>query len=138
MILMSELLKGKKLEDLSEEIQTNLNKLLPIINNVRTLYGHPMTVSSCVRTMDEHLAIYAKKGITDKSKIPMKSKHLYGLAVDIYDPNKELQKWCLSNEQTLKEIGVWMESFDATPNWVHFQIVPYGSYQEGKSLWFKP
>lgn len=138
MILMSELLKGKKLEDLSPEVQTNLNQLLVAINKVRTLYGHPMIVTSCVRTMEEHLAIYAKKGITDKSKIPMKSKHLFGQAVDIADADGKLKEWCLANEQTLKEVGVWMEAFHATPTWVHFQIVPYGSYHEGSSLWFNP
>ena len=138
MILMKELIHGKDFKSLSPEIQDNLQKLLVIINNVRTLYDAPMVVTSGLRTMEEHLAIYARKGITDKSKIPMKSKHLYGLAVDISDPDKKLQSWCLANEKTLKELGVWMESFSATPNWCHFQIVPYGSYKEGKSIWFNP
>jgi uncharacterized protein YcbK (DUF882 family) len=138
MISMSELLKGKKEEDLPQETRDNLQKLLVVINKVRALYGQPMIVTSCVRTMEEHLAIYAKKGITDKSKIPMKSKHLYGLAVDISDPDRKLKEWCLQNEAALREIGVWMEAFESTPNWVHFQCVQYGSYQTGKSLWFKP
>jgi uncharacterized protein YcbK (DUF882 family) len=138
MILMRELIKDEDFESLSPEIQKNLENLLIIINNIRTLYDTPMIVTSGLRTMEEHLAIYAKKGITDKTKIPMKSKHLFGLAVDISDPNGELKTWCKNNEKTLKEIGVWMEDFSSTPNWVHFQIVPYGSYKEGKSLWFNP
>jgi hypothetical protein len=138
MISMNELLQGKKIEDLDQNIQDNLSILLDKLNKIRVLWNKPMTPTSVVRTMEEHLAIYAKKGITDQSKIPMKSKHLFGEACDIFDPNKDLQKWCEDNEDKLKEIGVWMESFDATPNWVHFQIIPYGSYIEGRSLWFKP
>jgi uncharacterized protein YcbK (DUF882 family) len=138
MILMRDLLKDKNFDSLSPEIQKNLENLLVIINNIRTLYDKPMIVTSGLRTMEEHLAIYAKKGITDKSKIPMKSKHLFGLAVDISDPNGELKTWCKANEKVLKEMGVWMEDFSSTPNWVHFQIVPYGSYKDGKSIWFKP
>jgi hypothetical protein len=84
--------------------------------------------------MAEHLEIYRKKGITDQSKIPMKSRHLIGAAIDIYDPNKILQSWVLSNVKVLEEVGLWCEDFSATPNWVHFQILPPAS---GKRF-FKP
>jgi hypothetical protein len=138
MITMDELLGHAKLAIQSNEVKKNLALLLQRINKVRSAWGHPMKVTSGLRTMAHHLQIYAQKGITDKSKIPMKSKHLFGAAVDIYDPAKTLQKWCLANEKLLKSIGFWMESFTATPNWCHFQIVPYGSYADSKSIWFKP
>lgn len=44
--------------------------------------GAAVTVTCGFRSMAHHLKIYAEKGITDKSKIPMKSYHLSGLAVD--------------------------------------------------------
>lgn len=44
--------------------------------------GKKITVTCGFRSMAHHLKIYAEKGITDKSKIPMKSYHLSGLAVD--------------------------------------------------------
>lgn len=139
MVTMEELLNHKyKLEDQSEEIQANLAVLLDKVNQVRSLYGKPMTVSSGLRTIEDHLRIYAAKGITDQSKIPMKSHHLYGEACDISDPKQELQKWCLANIDKLEEIGLWMEDFHATENWVHFQIIPYGSFIKGKSRFFKP
>jgi uncharacterized protein YcbK (DUF882 family) len=138
MISLKELLMGKVLVDQSPEIQANIPKLLERINLIRKAYGKPMKPSSCIRTMEEHKKIYAKKGITDESKIPMKSKHLFGNAIDISDPNQELQKWCLANENQLREIGVWMEDFSKTPNWVHFQIVPFLSFKEGGNLWFMP
>lgn len=42
----------------------------------------PVIVTSGYRSMAHHLRIYAEKGITDKSKIPMGSYHLTGKAVD--------------------------------------------------------
>jgi hypothetical protein len=138
-ITMKELLNNKyNLEDQPDDVQKNLGVLLERINKVRSAWGRPMTPTSGLRSMEDHLRIYREKGITDPAKIPMKSKHLYGQAVDISDPNRQLQQWCKQNEPLLKAIGLWMESFDATPNWCHFQIVPYGSYKEGKSIWFNP
>lgn len=134
MISMKELLDGAKLQDLPSKSQENLLILLERINKVRTAWNKPMTVTSGFRTMEHHLEIYAKKGIKDPKKIPMKSKHLYGEAVDIYDPKQELQRWCKKNEQLLIEVGLWMEDFSATPNWCHFQILPPKS---GKR-WFLP
>ena len=138
MISWKELLKDKKLEDLPKEHQDNLKIVFEKINKIREKYGKPMTPTSIYRSMDEHLAIYARKGITDKSKIPMKSRHLFGLAVDIGDADGKLKEWCKANEKWLLELGVWLEHYDDTPTWVHFQVVPYGSYKEGKSIWFKP
>ncbi len=98
--------------------------LLNRVNIVRSAYGKPMAVSSGYRSMDDHLRIYKDKGITDQTKIPMRSKHLTGCAVDISDPNKELQKWCITNIDVLIQAGLWMEDFSATPNWCHFQSMP--------------
>lgn len=138
-ITKDEILMGRvKESELSDEMKNNLQILFDKINKVRSAYGKPMTVTSGLRTMEDHLRIYKEKGITDKSKIPMKSKHLYCQAVDISDPNQELQKWCKNNIPLLESIGVWMEDFSATHNWCHFQSVPYGSWAKGKTLWFKP
>ena len=134
MISMQELLGSSKLEDQSPEIQENLKELLEKINKIRTAWANPMTVTSGLRDMANHLRIYAQKGITDQSKIPMKSKHLYGQACDISDPQKKLQEWCKQNEKTLEDVGLWMEDFSATPNWCHFQIVP----PKSGTRWFMP
>lgn len=135
MITMDELLNNKyKLEDQSDEIQKNLQDLLEKVNKVRSLYGKPMNVTSGLRSIEDHLRIYAAKGITDESKIPMKSRHLSGQAVDVSDPHQQLQKWCLANVDKLEEIGLWCESFDATVNWVHLQIVP----PKSGNRFFKP
>jgi len=132
MISMSELLKGKKLEDQSIEIQENLTVLLERINKVRTLWAKSMTVTSGLRTMEDHLRIYAAKGITDKTKIPMKSKHLYGQAVDIADSGLKLTAWLKANPQVLVDAELWCE--EGNSNWVHFQMLP----PKSGNRWFLP
>ena len=135
MISMKEI-TNKDLDSLPDDIAMNLNSLLEKMNLIRNKYGKPMTVTSGFRTKEDHLRIYAEKGITDPKKIPMGSKHLSGLACDISDPNSELYKWCLANEDYLIQIGVWLEHRQGP--WQHFQIEPFKSYQLGGTIWFHP
>lgn len=114
-----------------------LKLFLPKINVVRKLYNKSMSITSGIRTIEDHIKIYEKKGIS-KDKVPMGSAHLEnnhkGFACDVFDPNKELQKWCLDNVKVLEEQGLYCEHFSATPNWVHFQDYPPAS----GNRFFKP
>jgi LAS superfamily LD-carboxypeptidase LdcB len=121
----------------SAEIDKNLQELLEKINKVRKLWNKPMIVTSGLRSIEDHKRIYKEKGV-EESKIPMGSKHLFGQAVDISDPKGELGKWCIANEDKLKEIGLWCEDIASCPGWVHFQSVQYGSWKPDKSRFFKP
>jgi uncharacterized protein YcbK (DUF882 family) len=133
MISIDELLNNKyKLADQSIEIQKNLAVLLERVNKIRTEWGKPMTVTSGLRSMEDHLRIYKEKGITDISKIPMQSRHLTGRAVDISDPKLELTAWLKGDPKHLENAELWCE--EGNKNWVHFQIVPPLS---GKR-WFLP
>lgn len=136
MITMQELLKGKKMEDLSQEIQDNLPKLLEKINKVRVAWNKPMKVTSCVRTRNEQIEVYRKKKIFDITLIPMNSKHIYGAAVDIFDPDLSLTQWLKDNPQIMEENDLYAELGNS--NWVHLQILPFGSYNSGKTRWFNP
>lgn len=114
----------------NKEHLENLEDLLLKANKFRTAYGKPLRVTSGYRSIEDHLRIYKAKGITDKAKIPMKSKHLYGLAVDVVpveDPIGHLHDWVKDNEGLMVDFGLWFESFDATKTWVHMQILPPAS-----------
>ena len=124
MISMNELIVGTKWDLIPSDHQDNLNILLDRLNLVRVVFGRAMTITSGYRSMKHHLEIYAKKGMIDKSKIPLKSLHLFGQAADVYDPKKILQAWCLANVKELEEIELWMEDFSYTTTWCHFQILP--------------
>ena len=131
MITMKEL--NPKNFPAQKSIQDNLEILLKKINEIRAAYGKPMKITSGLRTMEDHLRIYAEMGITDKNKIPMKSRHLFGQACDVSDPDGKLMDWCIANEKVLEKVGLWCEVRDDKKR-VHFQIVPP---QSGK-LFFNP
>jgi hypothetical protein len=117
--------------DLDPEKLAQCKDLLERMNKVRDAFGKPMIVTSGVRTLADHLRIYKNKGITDQSKIPMKSRHLETItscaAVDIADSKNELQQFLLKNENVLEDAGLWCEDFSYCSNWVHFQNSPPNS-----------
>ena len=134
MITIKELLSNQaKFEDLDKDVQANLNELFLKVNIVRKEYGKPMIVTSGLRTKKHHLEIYARKGIYPP-KVPMKSNHLFGRAVDFADGDGKLKKWILENIKLMEEIGLYMEDFNATKTWVHFQINP----PKSGNRFFKP
>lgn len=136
MISMSEILKGKKLEEQSPEIQANLEKLLNIANQLRTLWGKPMTITSGLRDMSDMMRIYKAKGITDPTKIPWKSAHLFGLALDVSDPSLELTEWLKQHPEIMEQLDIYCEL--GNKNWTHIQLRPFASYKHGGPRWFKP
>ena len=134
MISMNELLSGQCTFDAcTPEQKKNLTILLEKVNKVRSAYGKPMIVTSGLRTMKHHLDIYARKGIFPP-KVPTKSNHLFGRAVDFADGNGELKKWVLNNMKVMEDAGLYMEDFSATKTWLHVQIV---APKSGKRF-FKP
>lgn len=121
MITREELTQNKPVDPKHE---ANILKLLQAVNEFRKAYGKPMFVTSGYRTMADHLRIYREKGITDTSKIPMKSNHLFGLAVDFADPSNHLKLFVKQNLPLMEKLGLYFEHFDATVGWLHVQIVP--------------
>lgn len=54
-----------------------------------------------------------------------KSKHLTGQAIDLYDPDGDLDEFCLAQaDKVLKDLGLWLEHPAATKGWCHVQTVP--------------
>lgn len=138
MITLKDLLGHTDFESLPPDHRQNLLILMDRTNQVRAKFGKSPKVDSGYRLMADHIRIYREKGITDPSKIPMKSKHLIGAAEDDSDPKKELQAWVIQNEELVASIGLWCEGFRYTPTWVHFQCLPYASWVPGKSIFFIP
>lgn len=54
------------------------------------------------------------------------SKHMTGQAIDLADPDGDLDDWLMSDpgQRALEEIGLWMEHPAATKGWAHLQTVP--------------
>lgn len=133
MITASEL--NPKQHKLTKEQAKNQDVLLYKMCVFRFIYGKPMVGTSGVRSMDEHIDIYRRKGV-DLENIPMGSKHLAGAAWDVLDEDGSLMSFCIGNEHILKRIGLWVEQ--GTKGWVHFQALPYGSWSKEKTMFFLP
>jgi len=54
------------------------------------------------------------------------SKHMTGQAVDIYDPDGDLDDWLMTGEgqAALAALNLWMEHPSATKSWSHLQTLP--------------
>lgn len=55
------------------------------------------------------------------------SAHKLGLAVDRYDPDGLIDKWCFEHQDRLEQCGIYIEHPEATKGWSHWTIKPPGS-----------
>lgn len=117
----------------SPEVEANLNNLLTIMNQVRTVYAIPMIVTSGLRDIAKQEAIYAQKNKLREAQfltpltVPLNSQHLHGNAVDIEDKDGKLKDWIMTQIPLMESLGLYFEDFGSTPGWVHWQTVPPAS-----------
>jgi uncharacterized protein YcbK (DUF882 family) len=127
MILLAEL--NKKNLTVDNIIESNLLTLCRRLNIIREAWGKPMIITSGLRDQ-KHQDNLIKSGLSKATK----SRHLIGAAADVLDEDGTLKAWLRAHPEILGTAGLWCEHWDATPTWVHFQIVPPAS----GSLWFFP
>ena len=104
---------------LNQDLEVNLNALIERLSAFRAAFGQPMIVTSGLRSESDQRRIYA-----GRKSIPMLSCHLFGQAVDIADRDRTLSRFCLDNVPLLEKLGLWCESPERTPTWMHFQTRP--------------
>lgn len=133
MLKVSDYLMGHDLAhslDLSTQIRANAARTVEIVNKLLvlaktagvSLEQHPRTGTVLSSGWRPPAVNASTTGAAPRSK------HLLGLAADIYDPDGDLDEWCLANKDTaLKDLGLWLEHPAATKTWCHVQTVPPGS-----------
>ena len=102
-------------DDLTPEIEGNAVELLDRVNLLLASFGEERKVNSGWRPPSVN------------AKIPnaaAKSKHMTGQAVDLADPDGDLDDWCLENASELERLQLWQEHPAATKGWCHLQSVP--------------
>lgn len=113
--VMQYLMGRAKLEDLPPEHVTNINILIPKINELLERYNRPVPMNSGYRTVED------QKRINPKA---MKSKHMEGAAIDLGDRDHNLRYFILNNVKILEELDLYMEDPSHTATWIHLQIIP--------------
>lgn len=56
----------------------------------------------------------------------IRSKHMTCQALDVFDPDGDLDEWCMSpqGQRCMADLGLWHEHPSATKGWCHVQTVP--------------
>ena len=125
-------------EDMPAEHRKNLQKLLKTVNELGTLVPDnlkgPRNMSSGYRSKEYQINVYknlAKQkkspftdGVYVQSKVPLGSAHMTGEAMDINDPDNELDEWLMSDEgkKVVEKLDIYLEHKDYTDGWCHVQI----------------
>lgn len=54
----------------------------------------------------------------------LRSKHMTGQAIDLFDPEGDLDDWCMAHVDRLIAVSLFMEHPSATKGWCHLQSIP--------------
>lgn len=100
---------------MTPEIEGNAIELLTRVNLLLESFGHERKVNSGWRPPE----VNAKTAGS-----ALKSKHMTGQAIDLADPDGDLDQWCLDNESELVRLGLWLEHPASTRGWTHLQSIP--------------
>lgn len=52
------------------------------------------------------------------------SRHITAQAIDLADPEGDLDDWCFAHPDVLERIGLWQEHPASTKGWCHMQTMP--------------
>ncbi len=108
------------IEEPSQEIRENAAELLERVN----------ALLADLAPMEEALAPAVNSGWRPASynatiaNAAPKSKHITGQAIDLADPDGDLDDYLFNNPQVLARHGLWLEHPLSTKGWCHLQCVP--------------
>lgn len=111
-------------DDLTAEIVRNATHLLRRVNNLLVLM-HDIQIEPHSITGTPIASGWRPPDINAGTKgAAPRSRHMSGNAVDLYDPEGEIDAWCMEHLDFLAEAGLWLEHPSATKGWCHLQQVP--------------
>lgn len=112
----------------SQEILDNIKRVAYVLSvyKHKLFNGHPITITSGYRSPQHQIEVYRQKGITDKSKIPMGSYHLKGLAADFV-----VEGFTIGQLYRLMDIHHYGGVEDTQGNWQHIDL-------RGRIIRFRP
>jgi hypothetical protein len=115
-------------QDFTLEVKANSEKTVKLVNSLLAVMeaegmifeAHPVSqslVSSGWRPPQINRQV--------KNAAP-KSKHMTGEAVDLYDPEGDIDNFLMSGQgqRVLASLGLYIEHPSATKSWSHIQIIP--------------
>lgn len=112
-------------EDLTDEIRANAVVTLERVNRLlERAQADGVTLDHSPRTGSLVSSGWRPPSVNASIKgAAVRSKHMTGQACDVYDPDGDLDAWCLDNQDVLVECELWLEHPSATKGWCHLQTV---------------
>lgn len=111
-------------QDMSPEIVRNAAHLLRRVNTLIAIM-HDVAMETHPVTGNPISSGWRPPSINASTpNAAPRSRHMSGQAVDLYDPEGEIDAWCLEHQDMLSEVCLWMEHPSATKGWSHLQSVP--------------
>lgn len=102
-------------DELTVQIRENAAVTIRRANSLLTTFGEDRAVTSGWRPKAVNEATHGAAPL---------SKHMTGQAIDLADPEGDLDQFCLDHPDVLANIGLWQEHPASTKGWCHVQIVP--------------
>lgn len=119
-------------EDCTMEVKANAEKTVKLVNSLLAVMeaegmkfeAHPVSQSLVSSGWRPPMINRQVKGAAPKSK------HMTGEAVDLYDPEGDIDNFLISGQgqRVLASLGLYIEHPSATKSWSHIQIVPPRSH----------
>jgi|SRR6185369_8992351 len=102
---------------MTPQIEHNAEITVQLANALLARFGQGRKVNSGWRPPQVNAAI---------PTAAVNSKHMSAQAIDLADPDGDLDDWLMSvpGQLALEDIGLWMEHPSATKGWAHVQTVP--------------
>lgn len=117
MITREDFFKGRDTQypaDYTQAISDNADLTIALANQLLYAFGESRGVNSGWRPPSVNAGT--------PGAAPF-SRHMTGEAIDIYDPEGDLDEWCLANQAQLVTLGLWQEHPASTKGWCHVQTV---------------
>ena len=99
---------------LTEVLKANASVTVSRANRLLAEFGEERPITSGWRPVEVNRVVPGAA---------LRSKHTECRAVDISDPDGDLDEWCLDHFAVLGSCGLWLEHPSATKGWCHVQII---------------
>jgi len=117
--------------ELLPEYIANAEKLLVVVNKcLNKIANDAPYITFEIHPVNKSLVSSGWRPAAVNAKTPgssVKSKHMTCNAIDIYDPDGDIDDFLVTNESILKEFGLYLEHPSATKGWCHLQQIPPNS-----------
>lgn len=100
---------------LTDELRANAEETVRRANALLQVFGADRSVTSGWRPPAINASI---------PNAAAHSKHMTCQAIDLADPDGDLDEWLYGTQQRLIDLQLWMEHPASTKGWCHVQIVP--------------